>query len=289
MSSGPADGVDRAKGHVEDAARDTARRGGDAAWLDPAVRFGMVVYGVVHLVVAGLALQLALGDRSEQASSTGALATLAQQPAGRLAVAAVALGMGLLVLWRLLDAVAGHPGEDGRELWLHRGVDVLKAAIYGALAFSAAKVALGSGGSGGSGGSSSDTLTARLLSVPGGQVLVVLVGVAVLAYGGFNAWRGLSGSHAENLRAEGKRGESGTAYLALGAAGYTAKGIAVGTIGVLFAYAGATADAQKSGGLDQALRELLQQPFGPLLLGVVAVGIGAYGLFCFARARHLSR
>ena len=34
---------------------------------------------------------------------------------------------------------------------------------------------------------------------------------------------------------------------------------------------------------------MLQQPFGPVLLGLIAIGIGCYGLFCFARARHLSR
>jgi hypothetical protein len=34
---------------------------------------------------------------------------------------------------------------------------------------------------------------------------------------------------------------------------------------------------------------VLEQPFGPLLLGVIAVGIICYGLFCFARAKHLSR
>ena len=50
-----------------------------------------------------------------------------------------------------------------------------------------------------------------------------------------------------------------------------------------------THNAKKSGGLDVALHKVLQQPFGPFLLGLIAVGIGCYGLFCFARAKHLSR
>ena len=29
--------------------------------------------------------------------------------------------------------------------------------------------------------------------------------------------------------------------------------------------------------------------FGPVLLAAIAIGIAAYGLFCFARAKHLSR
>jgi hypothetical protein len=60
-------------------------------------------------------------------------------------------------------------------------------------------------------------------------------------------------------------------------------------VGSLFLYAAHTHDARRSGGLDAALREVLQQPLGPWLLTAVALGIGCYGLFCLARARHLSR
>ena len=78
----------------------------------------------------------------------------------------------------------------------------------------------------------------------------------------------------------------GTAFTWLGKAGYAAKGVAIGVIGSLFVYAAATHEAKKSGGLDQALHKILQQPFGPVLLTLVAVGIAAYGLFAFARAKQ---
>ena len=49
--------------------------------------------------------------------------------------------------------------------------------------------------------------------------------------------------------------------------GYTAKGVALVIIGLLFLSAAWTHDPDKSGGLDQALSKLLQQPFGsPMLL-----------------------
>ena len=81
---------------------------------------------------------------------------------------------------------------------------------------------------------------------------------------------------------------SGTAYLWFGKAGYTAKGVAFGIVGALFLYAGLTHDPKKSGGLDQALHKVLHQPFGPVLLVLIALGLGCYGLFCFARARHFN-
>jgi hypothetical protein len=68
-----------------------------------------------------------------------------------------------------------------------------------------------------------------------------------------------------------------------------AKGIAFGIVGGLFCYAAATHEAQKSGGLDQALSEVLEQPLGPFLLAAIALGFGAFGLFCFAQARYFER
>jgi hypothetical protein len=60
-------------------------------------------------------------------------------------------------------------------------------------------------------------------------------------------------------------------------------------VGGLFVAAAYTHHAKKSGGLDQALHTVLQQPFGPVLLILIGAGIACYGLFCFARARHLSK
>ena len=60
-------------------------------------------------------------------------------------------------------------------------------------------------------------------------------------------------------------------------------------VGGLFCYAAITHNAKKSGGLDQALQTVLEQPFGQAMLVAIALGIAAYGVFCFARAKHLSR
>ena len=254
--------------------------------LDHLVRAGLVAYGVVHLLLAWLTVQLALGDHSQEASTSGAMSELAQQPFGKALVWAVAVGMYLLVLWRLIEAVFGHRSEQG---WTRVGkvaASLLKAAIYGALAVTATKVALGSGGSGGSG---SDSMTATLMSKPGGQWLVALVGVAIIGYAAHVAWRGWSEKFAENLETEGKLGMSGAAYLLLGQVGHIGKGVALAIVGGLFVYAGVTHQSGKSGGLDEALTKVLQQPFGQVLLCAIALGFLCYGLYCFARARHLDR
>jgi hypothetical protein len=127
------------------------------------------------------------------------------------------------------------------------------------------------------------------MDVTGGQLLVGLVALVIIGYGAFQIYRAWTEDFAEKLDAEGRSGTTGTAYIAFGKAGYTARGIAFLVVGGLFGYAAITHDASKSGGLDQALFEVLDQPFGPILLCLLGVGLACYGVFTLARARHLSR
>ncbi len=257
------------------------------SWVDHAVRVGMVAYGAVYLLVGWLALQLALGQGSGETSAGGAMTELAQQPFGQVALWLVALGMLLLVAWRLLEAVAGHRSEDGSDRVRKQVVSVLKAVIYAAVGLSAVQVVTGSGSTGGSDGT--DGPTAQVLQLPGGQLIVGAVALGILGYAVVQAKQAVTEDFLKHLSAEGKRGTTGKVYVWAGKIGYAAKAVAVAIIGGLFAYAAITHNASKSGGMDQALQQVLEQPYGRYLLGVVAIGIAGYGVFCLARARHLSR
>ncbi|MEN8673655.1 DUF1206 domain-containing protein, partial [Nocardioides sp.] len=160
--------------------------------------------------------------------------------------------------------------------------------VYGTIAYSAVDVATGSARTSGSGGGT-ESMTATLMNRPGGQLLVGAVGVGIVAVGVAHlvtAWRE---SYLKKLDGEGRSGSSGTAFRWLARTGYVAKGLALGVVGVLFLSAAATHQAKKSGGLDQALRTVLDQPFGPVLLAAIGLGFAAYGLFSFVQARHLDR
>jgi hypothetical protein len=113
--------------------------------------------------------------------------------------------------------------------------------------------------------------------------------VAVVAVAGFLLYRGLAEKFRSKLQADGQTGNDGRAYVLFGKVGYVAKAAALAIVGALFCYAALTHDPQKSGGLDVALRKLLQEPFGGPMLALVALGFACYGIFCFAWARHLDR
>ena len=127
------------------------------------------------------------------------------------------------------------------------------------------------------------------MDLPGGQLIVGAVGLAIIGYGGSLVYRGWTEKFREHLDAQGQAGKDGSVYVLLGKVGYIAKGVAIAIVGGLFCYAAITHDPKKSGGLDQALQTVLEQPFGQVLLTAIALGIAAYGVFCFARAKHLSR
>lgn len=240
-------------------------------------RVGYVALAIVYLMIGWLAVQLAFGDREGSPSSSGALRELAQQPLGGVLVWLVAIGLFLLALWQAIEVVAGDDAKD-------RALAAVKAVVYAAIGVTGVKVAAGSGSS----GKGEETWTAQLMDLPGGQLIVGAVALGIIGYGLYEVYRAWTDKFAEELDAEGRSGSTGTAYLWFGRIGCAARGIAFVLVGGLFGYAAVTHDAEKSGGLDQALLEVLDQPFGPFLLGAIGLGLGCFGLFTLARARHLA-
>src|SRR5690625_3942884 len=106
---------------LERAARDAGREAEESTMLDHAVRVGLVSYGVVHLLLAWLVLQLALGSRSADVSTSGALHELAGDALGRVLLVVLAAGFAALVLWQLLDALVGHRSEEHTSELQSRG------------------------------------------------------------------------------------------------------------------------------------------------------------------------
>lgn len=268
---------------VSNQAEQHARRADNSEWLDRGVKVGLVAYGIVHLTIAWLAIQLAFGHGGKNASRNGALHTLAQQPFGKFVVWVVAIGMLMMVLWKLLEAYIDFNDEDGAKKFTKAGVNVAKAIVYGTLGVSAMHTALGS-----SSKSSTGSTTAKVMDQPFGRILIGVIGLVIIGYGCFLAYSGWQEKFLKHLDAQGQSGDQGKAYRMFGKVGYIAKGVALAVIGVLFLYAAISHKAKKSGGLDAALHTVVQQSYGPVLLFLIAVGIACYGLFCFARARHLS-
>jgi hypothetical protein len=117
-----------------------------------------------------------------------------------------------------------------------------------------------------------------------GRVLIVIVGLVIIGIGVRQISKAVTKKFTEDLTI----GASDTTIL-LGRIGYAAKGIAFVIVGALFAWASISYDPKKAGGLDTALREIKDQPFGSVLLTLMAVGIACFGVYCFAWSRNAKR
>lgn len=276
--------TDKVKSKATEAARDTKSRGQQVQQsraFGALVMVGLIAYGVVHLLIAWIALQLAWTGGGGEASQQGALAQMAGSVIGDILLWITALGLYTLTVWQIFIALWGYSEEEPKKKVWKRLSAAGKAIVYLVVGISAVATAAGRGKSG---NSSEKSMTAKLLGVPFGKVLVIAVGIAVLVIGGRLVYRGISKKFTRDLD-----GGVSTTVVRLGQIGYCAKGVALCIVGVLFVVAAITFDPDKAGGLDTALRTLRDQPFGPVLLTVMALGIAAFGLYCYAWSRQAKR
>ena len=253
-----------------------ARQVADHPWLETLARIGFAASGLIHLVLGWIAGRIALGGGGE-ADTSGAIAVVREAPGGPFLLWFCVLGFAALALFQLLEGIVGGGEASDRVKAIGKGL------LYAALAVIATRFAMGGGSSGGQ--ESSQDITARLMEMPGGRILVGLVALGVIGVGGYHVYKGVTKKFLEDLEATGG-GSLGTGVVVSGMVGYAAKGVALLVVGGLFGLAAWQADPDEAQGLDGALKTLASQPFGTVLLLVVAVGLALYGVYSFARARY---
>jgi succinate dehydrogenase/fumarate reductase cytochrome b subunit len=261
-----------------------AEQAGDSTSLEVVARAGLIAYGVVHLLIGWLAVQIAWSaSDSKSADTSGALKTLADQPFGKVLLWLVAIGLVGLALWQASEAIWGYRNREGAKRVRKQVTSGARAVIYAALGVSAASVALGSRASS---SQSQEQATSGVLAWPGGRVIVLVTGLIIIGGGAAHVVKGVEKSFAEEIDTSSMSPVASEGVARLGQVGYVAKGVALGLVGGLLSYATVTFDRQKAQGLDGALQTILAQPFGRFLLTTVAIGFLAFGLFAMLQSRY---
>ncbi len=278
--SGPvADAVEAGKRHAQQAGHEAR------PWVERLARLGYGAKGVVYLLVGGLAILAALGRGGKKTSAAGALATIAGQPLGKLLLAVLALGLAGYALWCLVQGSLDpeHKGTDAKGLAKRLGY-VLSGLAYAGLALAAVRILRGGAGAGKSG--STQDWTARLLAQPLGQWLVAAVGAVIIAVGLNTLYIASKGTFRDKLKLAQMSAAEQTWATRMGKIGLMARAVVSGLIGWFLIRAALFADPNQARGLDGALKVLAQQSHGRWLLGAVAVGLAAYGVYSFVEARY---
>src|SRR3954469_14590546 len=201
-----------------------ARRAARSPWIDRMARFGLAARGLVYIVIAWIAAQIAFGGSSQQADRQGAIHTLASNGVGKVLVVLAGIGFAGYALWRLTQAIWGHQGDDGAKKLGKRATSLFRAGLYGWFAVNTFLILAGASSSGGS-DQSSRTWSARLMGQPMGRWLVVAVGIGFIIAGVALAWRGVSTKFDEQLTMSEMSQGMQRAVKTVGLAGNVARGV----------------------------------------------------------------
>ncbi|MCU1490052.1 MAG: putative integral rane protein [Acidimicrobiaceae bacterium] len=266
-----------AKGQAEGEARSVEQR----TWFHRVAQVGLSSRGVVYLILAGLAFEIAAsGSSSAQANSQGALQEVARQPTGPFLLALLAVGFVAYAAWRAVQVVAGKPGKDHSEVWTRIGW-AASGILYLILCAEACQLIAGSSSS--SASSHPQPFVANVLKWPAGPELVGLVavaiaggGIALAVWGIFHDYRKVLDEH--------RLGRAFPAARVAGAVGDTVRGLLVVLVAVYLFSAAVTDQPSQAKGLDTALQSLVHEPGGPVLLGLAGTGMVAFAGYSFIEA-----
>lgn len=256
----------------------SARQATQGGAVKALARVGLAARGIIYLLIGWLAWLTASGDPEDSSKDqTGALQEIAQRSGGRVLLAVLAVGLAAYALWRLSEFALGSAGEDDGAG--HRLLSGVRAVAYGALAFTAASLVLGS--SGDSSGDTQQTVTARLMGSTAGRWAIAAVGAIVIGVGiGFI----VKGALRKFMKHYALSGARRRFVVTTGCVGNIARGAVFVLTGGVVIHAAWTYNTEQARGLDGALQELAQTAAGPALLYLAGIGLALFGVYGLAEA-----
>lgn len=247
-------------------------------------RFGYIARGLIYALIGLLSAQLAFSSGGQVTDQSGAIQMIGAQPFGKILLLVLTVGLFGYAMWGVIRALLDPlgRGSDAKGL-VERAGFLLSGVSYAVLGLLAFYYATGVGKAGGG----SQDLTATLLAQPFGKWLVVLVGLFWLGAGAGQLYTAYKEDFKKDLRPNLPANEKVWSER-LGKFGFAARGVIFGIIGLLTVQGGLGVNPQKTIGFDDALSQLAHQPFGTLLLGIVALGLLAFGIYSILCARWMT-
>jgi hypothetical protein len=242
-------------------------------------QMGYSARGVIYLVIGGLALLAALGERGgKTTNSKGAILKILEQPFGSAMIFLLIIGLLGYSTWRLIQCFKdpdGH-GSTGKGLAVRFGL-FISAVAHILLAFWAAKLLMGNGGD------SSQSAGSSFLTTDLGQIALGIAGIAVIVTGFAHIYKGATARFEKYMSIPADKRSWARPVCQFG---LIARGVVWLIIGWLFIKAAWMAKGGEIDGTSEALQTLRDHSYGSLLLGIVAAGLFAFGIYCLLEAAY---
>ena len=251
--------------------------------LEPLARLGYASKAVIYGIVGVFAI-LAITNRGGRITDTsGALRVVMTQPFGRGLLLVLAIGLCGYAAWRLLDALM-DPDRDGTSPagLVTRIGNAVRGVVYGALGLEAFRMVRGLGGSS---GDPAELLSARILQVPLGEVVVGIAGVIAAAYGVSEVVQGISGRHDSKVDWSPIPRRIRRAVQRISRFGVAVRGGLIVTLGVYLVRAALSQDPNQAAGPRESMLRLGGVFEGRWFLALIAAGVIAYAVDQAVHAR----
>jgi fumarate reductase subunit D len=247
-------------------------------------RLGYFVRGLLYAVMGVLVLRIALGIGGGQATDlSGSLVYLIGNPFGKVVLIVAIIGLAAYSLWGFIRAIYDplHRGSNASGYMARLGF-ISSALSYLAIVFFALQILIGSGAASGDG---TQKTIASVLTHPAGGWLTILIGLVAVGVGIGQFVEAYRATFARDLKGAEMTASERNLAVKLGRFGMFARGVTFLVIGWFLVQAGLHNDASQVQGFGGAFLFLLSQPYGHILVGVIALGFVALGLHSFACAR----
>lgn len=253
-----------------------------APWIERFARVGYAAKAVLYATVGALAMGAVIGH-GESTDTRGAMMKLLMAPFGRLLVMIVALGLCGYAIWRCVSAIvdAERRGNGAKGLAL-RASFLVRGIVHLALAWSAAKLAMGDHSAGST--DSSERATGAAMDFPGGILVVWAAAAGIAGFGLYQLYRAATAKLSKQLDRGEMRAEAGDWVVIVSRLGIAARGLVFIAIGWLLGRAAAAHDPSQAGGVQDALRSLEQ--LGRWPYAAIGAGLIAYGGYELLNARY---
>jgi hypothetical protein len=249
------------------------------------IRFGFLAKGAVYLAVGLLALQVAVGFGGKTGDTKGALEEIGRQSFGGTLLVILAVGLLHYSAWKFVEAFK-DPENVGKGLRVLYGASGFLHIYLAYMAAGTVLSGLGVMGGGKSGDQSAQSGTSWLMSQGFGRWLVGAVGVVAFGISISQLLVAYRAKFREKLALREMHAWEKIAVITLGRMGFCARAVLVALVGLFLVQAAVHSEPDSAGGMAKALATLMEQPFGPWLLGVTAAGLIAHGLFTWALMRY---
>lgn len=256
-------------------AKRDSRRG--ARWL---AGLGLAGRGGFYLIVATLAVEIAVDHHSSrQANASGALALVTRPAGGKALVGAIALGLVCFGIESLVGAWRCRSEDRTRTV-----LAALRGVFYLGLSWIPIEYLSGNHRAGSE--QQQHRTAQRLLGIPGGQVLVVVLGLIVAGVCLWQIYSAIGEDPADQLDLSRAPQAIKALVPVLARVGTVARAAIILPIGALLVASGVDYNPRQAAGMDGELAVLARYPWGRGLLLLVAAGLAAFGLYSLLEARY---